>query len=427
MSVQNLLSFINESPNSYYAVLNMEKNLEMAGFTKLNLQDQWSLEKGGKYFIKLYDTSCIAFHISESIFDEFGFKVITAHTDSPSIKIKPNPDMSFKNYVKLNCEIYGGPILSTWLDRPLSLAGKVALKSKNPLKPNWELVNIKRPIMTIPNLAIHMNREVNKGVELNKQTDMLPIIGLLEDQLEKENYLAKLLAKEIGVDIESIMDFDLYLYPFEDGCKVGAEEEFISAGRLDDLAMVSAGLDALLQSQPKTGVNVLLALDNEEIGSRTKQGADSPAFRMILERICINLGLDRDAFLQTVFNSFMLSADMAHAIHPNRPEKHDPVNQPKMNQGPVIKYNANYKYPTDSTDTSVFESICVNLSIPVQKFVNKSDQLGGSTIGAVNAGQLPIRTVDLGMPMLAMHSTRELIGTKDYDYTVEAFTGFYNL
>lgn len=427
MRINNLLDFINQSPNSFYACANIEDKLESLDYKALDMKKEWQLEKGGKYYVNLYESSCIAFEISKSGLNEQGFKIITAHTDSPSIKVKPNPEIAFQNYMKLNCEIYGGPILSTWLDRPLGLAGRVAVAGDNPLYPQSRLINLKKPLLVIPNLAIHMNREVNKGVELNKQTDMLPVMGLIEDQLEKENYLYKILAEELEIEVSDILDFDLYVYPFEEGCTVGAKGEFVSAGRLDDLAMVSAGLDALATTHPEKGINVLVAFDNEEIGSHTKQGADSPSLIMVLERIAFNLGVSRDAFISRVYDSFMISADMAHAIHPNRPEKHDPVNKPQLNKGPVLKYNANYKYPTDSMDTSVIESLCRGNEIPLQKFVNRSDELGGSTIGAVSAGQLPVRTVDLGMPMLAMHSSRELIGCKDYEDTTRLFEAFFSL
>lgn len=427
VAVKDLLNYIDKSPNCYYAVENLVDKLEEAGYKEVGLTEKWQLENGGKYYVKLYHSSCIAFQISEKGLEEFGFKMITAHTDSPALKIKPNPEIKTQNYVKLNVEVYGGPILFTWLDRPLSIAGKVALKSDNPLKPHWKLLNFKKPLLTIPNLAIHMNRKVNEGVELNKQIDMQPILTLIKDEMEHENYLSHLIAKELDVNIDDILDFDLYLYPTEESCLLGVENDIISAPRLDDLCMVHAGLEALLHSEPKVGINMLVTLDNEEIGSRTKQGADSPLLSMILEKICLALGYDRDGFFNTLFESFMISADMAHAIHPNRPEKHDPVNQPKMNKGPVIKYNANYKYASDSTDACVYAQVCKNADIPIQKYVNRSDEPGGSTIGAVNAGNVPVRTVDIGAAMLAMHSLRETMGAEDYEYLVQSFKAYYNL
>lgn len=427
MVANQLIEFIDRCPNSYYVVKELKETLNKEGFEALDLKKKWNLQKGKSYFLPLYDTSLIAFKISNTGLEDYGYKMVTAHTDSPAIKIKPNPEITTENYLKLNTEIYGGPILSTWFDRPLAVAGKVTLRSENPLVPRFQLINIEEPLMIIPNLAIHMNRKVNEGVEINRQIDMEPVVTLIEDAFEKDNHLKNLLAKECKVSLEEVMDFDLYLYPLEKGTLVGQEKELISVARLDDLSMVYTGLKGLLETTPSTGISMLVALDNEEIGSRSKQGADSPALNMVLEKIALGLGHSREDYLSLLFNSFMISADVAHAIHPNRPEKHDPILRPHMNKGPVIKYNSNYKYASESTDAAVFESICQNLDIPVQKYANRSDQAGGSTIGAVNAGQLPVRTIDIGAAMLAMHSARELMGAKDIAYFVEAFKGFFTL
>lgn len=425
--IQDLMDFIDQSPTAFQATQNIKKTLEKEGFQGLNLKNKWDIKQDGKYFVTQNDSACIAFVVGSEKVEEEGFTLIGAHTDSPGFRIKPNPEMTSNGYLKLNTEVYGGPILNTWLDRPLSLAGRVSLKTDHLLKNKSAFVTFDRPLLTIPNVAIHMNRNINEGVELNRQKDLLPIMGLIQDSFEKENWLLKEISKELQVSQEEIVDFDLFLYPWEKSCLIGKEQEFISAPRLDDLAMVHAGIMALCKVTPKTGINVMVCYDNEEIGSRTKQGADSPFLGHVLERICLSLGKDREEFLRALTNSFMISADMAHAIHPNAPEKHDPVNHPKINQGPVIKINANQSYTTDSDSSAVYERICKEAKVPFQKFVNRSDERGGSTIGPIVSGHLAIRSLDIGNPMLAMHSIRELGGTFDHRYLLRSFEVYYGL
>lgn len=425
---EKLIDFIYESPTAFHAVKSVKNILLNNGFKELELRERWDLEKGGKYFVTKNDSAIISFAIGDGEIEEGGFKLIGAHTDAPSFRIKPNPEITVENsYLKLNTEVYGGPILSTWLDRPLSIAGRVALKSEHPLYPKKRLININRPILIIPNLAIHMNRKANEGIELNKQKDTLPLATLINEEFEKENFLLNLIAEELDVKIEDIIDFDLFLYEYEKGSIIGANNEFISSGRLDDLAMVHAGVHALVNTKPGRGINVMVCFDNEEIGSRTKQGAASPMLRTILERIVLALGKDKEDFYRALYSSFIISADMAHALHPNSPEKHDPVNKPIINKGPVIKINANQAYTTDSDSNSVYEMICQRAGIPVQKFVNRSDERGGSTIGPVSSSQLDIRSIDIGNPMLAMHSVRELGGVLDHYYVIKSFEEFYRL
>ncbi|EOD01590.1 M18 family aminopeptidase [Caldisalinibacter kiritimatiensis] len=423
-----LIDFIYESPSAFHAAENVKITLKENGFKELNLRDRWNIEKGGKYFVTKNDSAVVAFVVGMGEVEKDGFRLIGAHTDSPTFRVKPNAEMDTDNkYLKLNTEVYGGPILNTWLDRPLSLAGRVTLKSDNPLFPDNRLVNIKRPILVIPNLAIHMNRKVNEGIELNKQKHTLPLVGLINEELEKDDYLVKLLAKELDVEVDRIIDFDLFLYEYEKGKIIGANNEFISAGKLDDLAMVHAGIKALINAEVGKATNVMVCFDNEEIGSRSKQGAGSPMLRTILERIVIALGKDKEDFYRALYSSFMISADMAHALHPNYPEKHDPVNKPIINKGPVIKINANLNYTTDSDSNSVYEMICERAGVPVQKFVNRSDERGGSTIGPITTGQLDIRCLDIGNPMLSMHSVRELGGVMDHYYIIKSFEEFYKL
>ena len=425
----DLLAFIHESPTAFHAVQQIKQRLLANGFKQLFSGEAWHIEHGGKYFVTKNHSSLYAFVPGNGNIAEEGFKLICAHSDSPTFKIKPQTEMLVEGkYLKLNTEVYGGPIMYTWFDRPLSLAGRVMLKSDKPLKPTTQFVNFKRPLLEIPHIAIHFNRAVNdQGNPLSKQRDMLPVIGMVNDALEKDNFLLKLLAKEMNVAEEDILDFDLTLYEYAQGTLVGANEEFISSGRLDDLAMAHAGMTALLDSEPCSRTKVLAIFDNEEVGSGTKQGAASPTLRTILERIVFGQGGKPEDLYRAIHNSFMISADMAHAVHPNYPEKHDPTNHPVMNGGPVIKINANQKYVTDGDSAAVFKTICRMAGVPFQTFVNHSDMAGGSTLGNILLTQMEMRGVDIGNPMWAMHSIRETAGVQDHHYVIKAFTTFYNI
>jgi aspartyl aminopeptidase len=331
------------------------------------------------------------------------------------------------HYIKLNTETYSGPILSTWMDRPLSVAGRVTLRGENLFHPVTRLVNIKKPILIIPNLAIHMNRNINQGVELNKQKDMLPLMGLINENLEKGNYLISTIAKELNAEFKEILDFDLFLYEYEKGTIMGLNDEFISSPRLDDLSMVHAGITAIAYSEAINSTNVVVCFDNEDIGSTSKQGADSPLLPNILERIVATMGGDKQDYFRAIAKSFMISADMTHAVHPNVGEKHDPQNRPLINKGPVIKLSANMKYTTDSNSAAVYAGICEQARVPVQYFVNRSDELGGSSIGPITAAHINIRSVDIGNPSLAMHSVRELGGVLDHTYVNKSFVEFFRI
>lgn len=425
---EELIDFIYKSPSSFHAVDTIRDILRSSGFIELSEADRWEVQKNGKYFVTRNNSALVAFVVGSGVIAKNGFKVIGAHTDSPTFRIKPDPEIvSEGSYLKLNTEVYGGPILNTWLDRPLAIAGRVSLKGKSILCPKTELININRPVLIIPNLAIHMNRNVNKGIELNKQVDMLPILGLINDSFEKENYLVKILAKELNVNLEDIIDFDLVLYEYNKGCIIGLDNEFVSSSRLDDLEMVHAGVTALTKSNVSEMTNVLVCFDNEEVGSSTKQGADSEFLSDILERIVLSFGGDREDFFRALSKSFIISSDSAHAVHPSRGEKADPTNRPHINEGPVIKVNANQKYTSDSNSISVYAEICKKAGVPFQKFVNRSDEAGGSTIGPISSTHLALRSVDIGTALLAMHSIRELCGVKDHFYVEKSFEEFYNL
>ena len=331
--------------------------------------------------------------------------------------------------MKLNTEVYGGPIMSTWFDRPLTLAGRVIVKGADVMHPTTMLLHIKRPLLQISNLAIHFNRQVNDGVQLSKQKDMLPILGIISSELERGNMLMNIIVEELNkqqeVAREDILDFDLYLADATPACTFGVHDEFISSGRLDDLSMCYAGLEALIASEATDTTQVLAIFDNEETGSQTKQGAGSPFLSYMLKRIALAQSGTPEAYYQAVERAFMISADNAHAWHPNYPEKYDPTNQPVLGGGPVIKFNAAQKYASDAMSASVFAGLCHKAGVPCQRFVNHSDVAGGSTLGNILASSIPLRGVDMGNAILAMHSCRETGSTLDHEYCVKVFTQFY--
>lgn len=425
---RNLIDFIYNSPTAFHAVSTSKELLDANGFIELDSCKMWDIKVGGKYYITKNSSAIVAFTVNSDNIEKEGFRIIGSHSDSPSFRIKPNAEIEAeKSYLKLNTECYGGPILSTWLDRPLGIAGRVIIRTDNILKPKEVIVNLDKPICIIPNLAIHMNRNVNEGYAFNKQKDMLPLVGLLNESLEKDNYLLKELENRLGVDKEDIVDFDLFLYEFEKGCLIGANEEFISSGRLDNLAMAHASLNAIIDANSNKGINIVAVFDNEEVGSSTKQGADSNMLLNILERICISLGKTREEFFTSMYSSFMISSDLAHAVHPNIPEKHDPTNRPVMGKGPVIKINANQAYTSDAYSISIYKSICKESGVKYQEFVNRSDERGGSTIGPISSTHIDIPSVDVGTPILAMHSIRELGSVDDHYSIYKTFHKFYEI
>jgi len=425
---QDLMALMDASPVNFLAAEYVENQLLSNGFTCLRAEDEWpEMHAGDQYFVTKNNTAVFAFRIGTKPVAEAGFKLICAHSDSPGFRIKPHAEMKGEGgMVKLNTEVYGGPILYTWFDRPLSVAGRVLLRSDNPLRPIVRRIRVKRPLLIIPHLAIHFNRGVNDGNPLSKQKDMLPVLGIINKELEANGLLLKVVADELNCKTEDILDFDLSLYDTQAAVLTGLNEEFVSCGRLDDLAMVHAGLYALLHSTTTEMTQVLAVFDNEETGSGTKQGAASPVLKNIMQRICDQQG-SADGFYRAIERSFMISADMAHALHPNYTEKHDPTNHPVMGGGPVIKINANQKYVTDAESAAVFAEICRKADVPVQYFVNHSDSAGGSTLGNILTSQMPMRGVDMGNPMWAMHSVRETICVKDQEYVCKAFTQFFAL
>ena len=424
---REVIEFIDESPSTYHVVKNCSDILDENGFERIMPREKWEIKKGGKYFLKKSSSTIIAFTVGEDFDVKNGFKIFGAHTDSPCFRIKPNPEIVTENVVRLNTEVYGGPILSTWFDRPLSIAGRVIVKGENSFFPRTVKIKIDEPLLTIPNLAIHQNREVNNGVKIDKQNDVLPVISLINKNFEREGYLERIILEKTGIKKEDIIDFDLYLYATEKGCLLGANEEFMSSPKIDNLASVYTGLIGLLEAEENQDrINIFVAFDNEEIGSATKQGADSNYLLNTLERISLALGLSRGDFLQMLESSYILSADAAHAAHPAHLGKTDPTNRGKINEGISIKISAKQKYTSDGYSIAVIKQLIEGTEIQIQPFVNESNELGGSTIGPISSTHLDIDGVDLGVPMFAMHSVRELCGIFDVFYLKELAKEFFS-
>ena len=417
---------------SFLAVKNMVAELERAGFRKIDAREPLGTVKAGeKLYVTKNDSSLYAFRLGGRSLADAGFKLLCAHCDSPTFRIKPHPEMICEGgIVKLNTEVYGGPILSTWFDRPLTLAGRVVVRGSDAFSPETLLIHVRRPLLQISNLAIHFNRQVNEGVCLSKQKDVLPILGFVSEKMEEGNLLLDVVCEELckqrEVRREEILDFDLYLADATPACTFGVHDEFISSGRLDDLSMCYAGLEAFLASSPSDVTQVLAVFDNEETGSQTKQGAGSPFLSEMMRRLAWAQGGTEESFCQAVERSFMVSADNAHAWHPNYGERYDPTNHPRLGGGPVIKINAAQKYVTDAVSAAVFAEICRKADVPFQRFVNHSDVAGGSTLGNILASSIPLRGVDMGNAILAMHSCRETGCTADHCYSVAAFKCFFN-
>ncbi len=424
--IADLCTFLDKSPVNFWAARTVCERLDAAGFKALDMRDGWDLVPGGKYYVTKNGSAVFAFIVGSGKSTE-SFHIIAAHSDSPGFRIKPRCEIQCEGAVKLNTEVYGGPILYTWFDRPLSIAGRVMLRSENPLEPESKLVRFDRPLLVIPDLAIHFNRAVNDGVKLSKQKDMLPVIALGNNG--REGLIRDLVAAELKVNPADILDYDLSLYLCEGARTAGLNDEMICSGRIDDLSMVHAGLTALLENAAKESrhTRVLAIFDNEETGSGTKQGAASPVLEHILRRVVASLGGAESDYLRAVSGSFMISADNAHGFHPNYGEKYDPTNHPVLGGGPCIKVNANCKYMTDADSAAVFARICELAGVPYQYFVNHSDVAGGSTLGNILTSQIPLRGVDMGAPVWAMHSACETASTADHVFTIRAFSKFYSL
>ena len=428
-AVKDLAAFIKKAVSPYHTVEESRKLLLAAGFTELKLDEEWNVKQGGKYYVLPFRTSLFAFCISKN--GPKPVHIAAAHTDFPCLHIKPVAELEQRGYLRVNTEIYGGPILNTWLDRPLSIAGRVLLKSEDIYVPREILVDFKRPVLTIPNLAIHYNREVNDGVKLSKQNDMLPLLGMINDKLNKGSYFIDMLAKEIKEKAQDILDFDLIVYNAEEPVFIGMNNEMLSSPRLDNITSCLALVEGLIASSEKNEnnrINLIALFDNEEIGSMTKQGADSELMRLILRKIYHSFGkgsgdevkLDTD-----IRKGFLLSVDVAHALHPAKAEKYDPVNHMRMGDGITLKLSANQRYTYDGVAVAGIQQLCEKYGIKYKKFVNNSDMPGGGTLGPIISSHLPMYTVDVGVPILAMHSARELMGAADQEELVKLITAFF--
>ncbi len=418
--VEGLFSFIDKSPSPFHTIETTKEMLTKAGFTEVQENLSWNLENGRNYFVVRNDSAIIAFQIPTGDFK--GFHMVASHSDSPSFKIKENAEMTLeKAYTKLNVEKYGGMIMSSWFDRPLSVAGRVYVSTEQGIEK--KMIHFDEDMLVIPNLAIHMNREVNDGVKYSTQTDMCPLISTTADKTQ----FGTMLAEKVGAAAEEILGQDLYLYTRQKGLVVGADSDMIMSPRLDDLECVYGSMQAMIESVPERFVNVCAVLDNEEVGSGTRQGADSDFLYSTLKRIVYAMGGNEETYMQAVAESFLISADNAHAMHPNHPEKADPTNRPILNGGIVIKYSGNQKYTSDALSGSIMKKLCMDAEVPYQVFYNHSDVLGGSTLGNISTAHVSVASVDVGLPQLAMHSAVETAGTKDMEYLVKALKEFYKL
>lgn len=415
---EHLLQFIAQSPTCFHVIKNVEEQLTQNGFLSLKEHQSWHLERGKSYYVTRNSSSLIAFRIPEQ--GEQGFQLISSHTDSPCFKVKESPELDAdKKYTKLNVERYGGMLMAPWFDRPLSVAGRVMVWDKDEIRE--VLVNIDRDLLMIPNLAIHMNRKVNEGYTYNAQVDLCPVFG---DETAKDSFL-DLIASQAGAEREQICGMDLFLYNRQKGTFWGNKEEFIASPRLDDLQCLYGSLQGFLEADKPQNISVFCAFDNEETGSVSRQGAGSTFLSDTLSRINTALGGSWESYQRMLAGSFMISADNAHAVHPNHQEMADPANRPQMNHGIVIKYNADQKYTTDAVSTAVFRRLCECADVPYQTYANRSDMAGGSTLGNISNTQVSLRCVDIGLAQLAMHSPYEMAGTKDVLYLKQVSRTFY--
>ena len=424
----DFLEYLKSGVTPYHTVEQSVQMLKKAGFSELKLNQPFDLKKGGTYFVRIFSTALAAFTIGKKVNDKSFFHVAAAHTDHPCLHIKPVYEMDpgkSCGYMKLNCEIYGGPILSTWLDRSLSVAGMVALKSRDPYKPKIKLFDFKRPIAVIPNLPIHFNRDVNKGIELNRQTDMTPILGMFREKINEKQFLLSAIADELKVKKEDILDCDLYVYCCDEPVTVGINNDMIASPALDNLTGCYALTRAISDTKPLNRINAALLFDHEEIGSRTKTGADSAAFKTILEKIWNGLGFDIGRLNDAVLSSFLFSVDVAHATHPNHPEKYDSLSRAQFGDGVTIKVSSNQRYTMDPSATATCEMLCEKAGVKYKKFMIRADIQGGSTIGPMLSSLLPMHAVDIGVPILAMHSACELMQLSDEEELIRLLHRFW--
>ena len=416
--VASFLDYVAHSPTVFQATQQACDMLDAAGFTRLSEHEAWEILPGGRYYVTRNRSALVAFAVPENGFTHC--QIVASHGDSPTFKLKAHAEGEAAGaYIRLDVEPYGGMIMSTWFDRPLSIAGRALVREDGRLV--TRLIDLDRDAALIPNMPIHFNRDINSGYSYNPQTDMLPLFG----GKDAKGALAAEIAAKAGAKEEDVVACDLFLYNRTPASVWGANEEFFSCPRIDDLECAYTSLAAFIAAPAAGHVNVCAVFDNEEVGSLSKQGADSTFLSDVLRRITLSLGHDEADYMAALPRSFMLSADNAHATHPNHPELSDPINQVYMNEGVVIKFNANQKYTTDGVSEAVFHAICQHADVPVQHFANRSDMPGGSTLGNISGGHVSVNTLDIGLAQLAMHSSYETAGTKDVDYMIRAMRAFY--
>lgn len=417
---EELFRFIEASPTPFHAVDEMKRQLDNKGYTQLLEGGAWNVKKGGKYYVIRNGSSLLAFRIPGTTVK--GFQIMASHSDAPCLKLKANSEIQTEQmYVKLNVEKYGGMLCASWFDRPLSVAGRLLVRKEGGIY--TKLVNIQKDLLMLPSLAIHMNREVNEGYKYNIQRDMLPLYGMHSEE-GRESFM-EMLAREAGVKPEDILGSDLFVYNRMPGSVWGADGEFISIGKLDDLECVFASLKGFLDAAEGSSIPVHCVFDNEEVGSSTRQGAASTFLSDTLMRINEALGGSKADYCRALASSLMLSADNAHAVHPNYPEKSCPTNRPILNGGIVIKFSGSQKYTSDAVSSAMFRGICEKAEVPTQVYTNRSDMAGGSTLGNISGTQVAVNSVDIGLPQLAMHSSYETAGARDLEYLVRAARVFY--
>ncbi|AXO62780.1 M18 family aminopeptidase [Ectopseudomonas oleovorans] len=419
--IQGLLDFLNASPTPFHATTSLAMRLEAAGYRHLDERAPWQTEAGGRYYVTRNDSSIIAFKLGKRPAVDGGIRLVGAHTDSPCLRVKPNPELQRQGFFQLGVEVYGGALLAPWFDRDLSLAGRVTYRRDG--KVESQLIDFYQPIAVIPSLAIHLNREANQGWAINPQNELPPILAQLasSETADFRALLAEQLAMEHDFNPDAVLDYELSFYDTQSAAIVGLNQDFIASARLDNLLSCYAGLLALIESDDEETC-VLVCTDHEEVGSCSACGADGPFLEQVLRRVLPG----GDAFVRAIQRSLLVSADNAHGVHPNYADKHDGNHGPKLNAGPVIKINSNQRYATNSETAGFFRHLCLENEVPVQSFVVRSDMGCGSTIGPITASQLGVRTVDIGLPTFAMHSIRELAGSHDLEHLVKVLTAFYS-
>lgn len=413
--LKNLIELLPKSQTAFNAAAAASKCLLGAGFRELSLSDDWCIYPGKSYFTRVFGGTVIAFKTGSNFGYQDTVKIAAAHTDHPCLAIKTGPSLCSGFYHRLNVEVYGGAILNTWLDRPLGIAGMVALSGNDAMNPRMQVIDIKKPVLFIPNQAIHMNRDVNKGVELNRQNDMEPVIALAQEELSREDFLLTLVAEHIGVDKREILDMQLYAYVLAEPVIAGAREEFVMSPALDNIASVAACLEGIIACESEHNLNMAALFDNEEVGNATKQGAASNILLTVIRKIFLSVGRTEENIIESINDGFLLSMDGAHGIHPAHIDKSDPVNMVQLNHGIVIKKAARQSYCTDCESSAVVMGLCRQNNIPFQVFYNRSDSPGGGTLGSALSASLSMRAADVGIPMLAMHSAVETMGVRDQE------------